>query len=106
MTIPQVQVDRVLQLLRRDLTETIGSGQESDLQESVARIRLFADADDFEQRVVDDLQQWLHDAFIDTSWPACPEHPNHPLWYSDGWWTCERSGHRVAPLGGLRRKAG
>jgi hypothetical protein len=38
---------------------------------------------------------------VDTSWPHCPEHPHHPLWYSKGSWTCERSGRRVAPLGSL-----
>jgi hypothetical protein len=56
--------------------------------------------------VVDDVQQWLHDAFVDTSWPTCPDHPNHPLWYSDGAWKCDESGRLVAPLGGLRRTAG
>ena len=70
-------------------------------------LRRFAvEAQDFEQRVVDDVQQHLHDAFVDTSWPACPHHPNHPLWYSDGWWSCEKSGQRAAPLGGLRRTSG
>jgi hypothetical protein len=29
------------------------------------------DLDDFEQRVVDDVQQWLHDSFVDTRWPQC-----------------------------------
>jgi DNA replication protein DnaC len=60
---------------------------------------------DFEQRVVDDVQQCLHDTFVDTSWPACPEHLNHPLWYSEGWWRCERSGRRAAALGELSRRA-
>ena len=64
------------------------------------------DPADFERRVVDDVQQYLHDTFVDTSWPACPEHPHHPLWYSDGWWKCDHSGRRVAALGGLRRTAG
>jgi hypothetical protein len=43
------------------------------------------DPADFEQRVVDDVQQFVHDSFADTSWPACPEHPTHPLWFSEGW---------------------
>jgi hypothetical protein len=50
------------------------------------------------------VQQCVHDTFVDTSWPACPEHSNHPLWYVEGWWSCKRSGARVAPLGGLRRR--
>jgi hypothetical protein len=59
------------------------------------------DATDFEQRVVDDVQQTLHDEFVDTCWPRCPEHPHHPLWYSQQWWSCSQSGYRVARLGGL-----
>ena len=105
--ISEADADRVLRLLVHDLVDTIGRGQEPVVEEAVARIRIFTDDPaDFEQRVVNDVQQCLHDAFVDTSWPACPEHPNHPLWYSEGWWRCERSGTRVAPLGELRRRAG
>jgi hypothetical protein len=105
--ISQEDADRVARLLEHDLVETIGRGHEPAVAEAVARIRLFSeDPADFEQRVVEEVQQLLHDCFVDTSWPACSEHPNHPLWYSDGWWGCERSGRRVAPLGGLRRAAG
>jgi hypothetical protein len=27
------------------------------------------------------------------------------LWFRDGWWWCERDGHRVAPLGQLKPKS-
>jgi hypothetical protein len=105
--ISQAVADRVARLLEQDLVETIGSGHESVVEEAVARIRMFAvNPAGFEQQVVDDVQQSLHDTFVDTTWPACPEHPNHPLWYSDGWWLCERSGRRAAPLGRLQRAAG
>jgi hypothetical protein len=50
------------------------------------------------------VQQELHDSFVDTSWPQCPEHSNHPLWYWSGWWQCRESGARIAPLGGLTRR--
>ena len=103
--ISQSEADRVLRLLQDDLVATVGRGQESVVEEAVARIRMFTDNPiDFEQRVVDDVQQSLHDTFVDTSWPSCPDHPNHPLWYSDGWWRCERSGRRTAPLGRLRQQ--
>ena len=105
--IAQTDADRVARLLQQDVLETIGPGHESAVEEAASRIRIFADDPaDFEQRVVDDVQQWLHDTFVDTSWPACPEHPHHPLWYSDGWWNCRQSGRRAAPLGGLRHAAG
>lgn len=96
---------RVVSLLLQDLARTVGPGHESAVQEAAARIRLFSDgAADFEQRVVDEVQQYLHDTFADTTWPACPDHPNHPLWYSEQWWRCEQAGTRVAPLGQLAAK--
>ena len=101
------EVERVVRLIGNDLLQTIGAGRESIAEEAAARIQLFCDdLGSFEQRVVDDVQQSVHDDFVDTSWPACEEHPNHPLWYSDGWWRCELLGRRVAPLGRLRRGAG
>jgi len=105
--ISQADADRVVRLLQHDLVETVGPGHEAVVTEAAARLRMFSeDPADFEQRVVDDVQQCLHDAFVDTSWPACPEHPNHPLWYSEGWWRCERSGRRAAALGELPQRAG
>jgi hypothetical protein len=94
--------DRIVRLLQRDFVETVGPGYEAVVAEAAARLRMFSDDPaDFEQRVVDDVQQRLHDSFLDTSWPACPEHPNHPLWYLEGWWRCTKSGRRVAALGEL-----
>ena len=101
-----VAAERLVRLLGHDLVETIGPGYEPVVEETVARIRMFTDdPSEFERAVVDDVQQLIHDTFVDTTWPACPEHPNHPLWYSDGWWRCDRSGLRVAPLGGLRLRS-
>ena len=105
--ITQADADRVIRLLQHDLAETVGPGHDGVVAEAVARIRLFSDDPaDFQQRVVDDVQQHLHDTHVDTSWPACPEHANHPLWYSDGWWQCERSGRRAAPFGELPGRTG
>ena len=93
---------RVVTRLLQDLVNTLGPGYESVVEESAARIRLFTqDAVEFEQRVVDDVQQHLHDTFADTTWPACPDHQTHPLWYSDGQWRCEQTGRVIASLGRL-----
>jgi hypothetical protein len=47
-------------LLCRDLEHTVGAGHERVVEEAAARIRLFSDdAADFEQRVVDEVQQEL-----------------------------------------------
>ena len=51
--IPPAEADRICRLLGQDLLETIGPGQESIVEEAVARIRMFTDdAADLEQRVV------------------------------------------------------
>jgi hypothetical protein len=93
---------RVVALLSADLEGTVGPGYRSTVEEAAARILEFAESpDDFETRVVEDVQQTLHDTFVDTAWPRCPDHPHHPLWYSDKLWTCHRSGKRFAELGGL-----
>jgi hypothetical protein len=55
----------------------------------------------FAERVIENVQQRIHDEFIDTSWPECPAHGRHPLWLTGEppWlWMC--TGVRV-PLGGL-----
>jgi hypothetical protein len=59
----------------------------------------------FDQKVVDDFQQTVHDERLSPAWPACPRHPNHPLEYSEesGAWHCPRDGDAIAPLGELSR---
>jgi hypothetical protein len=96
--------ERVIQLLRADVEATIGTGFQDTIVEAAARLRLFAgDPVQYEDRVVEEVQQHFHDAFVDTTWPSCPYHPNHPLWYSDRSWRCERTHMRVARLGALGR---
>jgi hypothetical protein len=97
---------RVVALLRRDVEATIGAGQDEIIVGFAAHQRLHAsDPIDYVSAVVEEVQQCFHDNFIDTAWPACPHHPNHPLWFTDGWWQCEQLGKRVAPLGGLAKLA-
>lgn len=93
--------ERLVSLIARDLAATVGPGLDGIPIAEAARLRLFASTlSEFETRVVEDVQQRLHDERLDTSWPACPQHPNHPLWYSDGVWHCATSGV-VARLGDL-----
>jgi hypothetical protein len=89
-------------LLRADVEAIIGPGHDEAIIEAAARRRLYADV--FAQYVidvVDDAQQCLHDSFVDTTWPSCPFHPNYPLWFSGGWWRCERIEEPTARLGAL-----
>jgi hypothetical protein len=89
------------ELLLQDIRSTIGARLADDVARRAAELRMFASGfDDFRQRLVEDIQQQIHDEFIDTSWPACPGARNHPLWFADGQWRCHT--HDVAiPLGEL-----
>jgi hypothetical protein len=101
--IDDTQFQRIVSLLRADLLATAVDCDAIVLEEAT-RLRLFAGSTDaYDDEVVGQVQQRLHDEFIDTTWPACPQHPNHPLWMSDGWWRCPSSGTAVAPLGQLMR---
>jgi hypothetical protein len=55
--------------------------------------------------VINALQEQMIEDRSGHVWPACPDHPSHPLWIealdSDARWTCEQSGRRVARLGEL-----
>lgn len=94
--------DRVIALIRADVEATIGPGHDEPIVEAAARHRLnVGDPVGYVDGVVDDVQQFFHDTFVDTTWPACPHHPNHPLWFSDGWWRCERIQEPIARLGAL-----
>lgn len=62
--------------------------------------------DDVVLGAVEDLQQRLHDTFVDTSWPSCVRHPHHPMWLGAGQgggivWCCPRDHAEIAPLGML-----
>ena len=93
---------RIVAAVSRDLVATMGPGLEHMAIAEAARIRSWfaSTIAEYERQVVEDVQQRLHDERLDTTWPKCPQHPNHPLWYSDGWWACPRNG-RVARLGDL-----
>jgi hypothetical protein len=54
--------------------------------------------------VAEAVQQWLHDTFLDTTWPPCPEHRTHPLWLKESGsptWTCEETQQPHGALGQL-----
>jgi hypothetical protein len=91
---------RVTELLHRDVVRTLGAPHGVYVLRRAAELREFdlVAADD---KLVEDVQQEVHDTFVDTAWPACPHHAKHPLWYRDGAWYCEQLGARVAALGEL-----
>ena len=106
MTVTDSYEARVVRLLSQDVAATLGSGYEGSIRDAAARVRTFRDEpDDYVEKVVEDVQQEFHDLFIDITWPACPFHPNHPLWLHKEQWVCEQTQTPVAPLGSLRRGA-
>lgn len=90
-----------LNALRRDLAATGLAERVAWVNVAAANAAKFVeDPVELVQKVVEDVQQRLQDEFVDTTWPACPRHPNHPLDYNEGVWSCPRGGV-VAQLGEL-----
>jgi hypothetical protein len=112
-----LDTERAVQLLLQDAVSTLGEQARVEVRRLAA---IYADlaADwilsgdsvaeaqrSFDRSVVDGLQQTAHDLFWDTTWPTCPRHLRHPLWYDvdKDAWCCEQDSLVVAPLGGLAR---
>jgi len=107
---------RIVRLLLADAVATLGESARGQVLDVAANMdennaRVWLEQGDslaqvqaaFDQGVGDNFQQDVHDTHWDTTWPACPRHPNHPLWYDLGRdaWCCPRDGAAIAPLGGL-----
>jgi len=98
----QSDYDDFAQRLLQDVGATLGTPYETIVPEIGRHVReCLEGADGYRQRVVEDVQQWVHDNFVDTTWPRCPRHGNHPLWFREGAWWCEQDSQAVARLGEL-----
>lgn len=107
MTMTSISDDdeaELVERLGRDVVATLGPGL-LDVVRSAARHhrRFMDDRGEYFERVVDEVQQHVHDCFIDTSWPSCPVHPNHPVWFVGGYWVAD--GAVLARLGELASAA-
>lgn len=98
--------EHAVSVVAADLVATLGSGpgeaDEIARREAQHLARWTGDNEAFE--LAEKVQQWLMDTFIDTTWPSCPDHPNHPLWLSGDdppMWTCPRTGQQFCQLGQL-----
>jgi hypothetical protein len=116
--ISQEELDHVIRLVEHDVKATLGTGYEHMIRSMTdALAHLFGENADIEdedgevdeswnleyfiERVVEDVQQWFHDSFTDTTWPRCPRHLRHPLWLIDGIWTCDKDQPAFGNLGEL-----
>lgn len=115
MGVDPANVAQAVVLVSMDLSATLGlpsqTAEALARREAVAAAEIMNEWDDdevswplFLARVVEETQQWLHDTFIDTTWPRCPEHGNHPLWLNDdesAGWACAATNTTVCPVGQL-----
>jgi hypothetical protein len=107
MAVTEAEQQRVVGLLLGDLRATIGTEHDRLVEEGANRLREFmGEPDPCIERVVDDVQQDVQDFFIDTTWPTCPRHRRHPLWFHDGGWWCHTEGIPVAILADLASTCG
>ena len=95
--------ERVVELILRDVETTLGPSARDEAA-AFARLerRLGNVPADRAETLVDTLQTYIHDCFIDPTWPACPIHATHPLWFGkeNSWW-CAMDDVKVAALGEL-----
>lgn len=95
-----VDFTRVVELLEKDVADTLGEAHRA-IVGSCAGAVVRLDVADPAVKLIEDVQQSIHDTFIDTAWPVCPHYHTHPLWYADGSWWCTEDRVAVAPLGEL-----
>ena len=95
---------QVVQLLQRDVRATLGDAHRQ-LIEGIAADVQELDVEGKAEKVVNDVQQHFHDTFVDVTWPTCPRHVTHPLWYRHGYWWCVEDGVAIARLGDLAGSA-
>jgi hypothetical protein len=116
--VTEEQIAHAANLVAHDLVATLGWAEDEARTVAEREARHWAEMaqvwddsrasppDMYTLHVAEEVQQWLQDTFVDTTWPACPEHPNHPLQLDETddrlVWRCPRTGEAVAPLGGLR----
>jgi hypothetical protein len=107
--------ERIAQLLIADAVASLGEWARAEVLAVVvntkANARLWLESGetladvqrDFNRQLADHFQQDVHDEHWDTTWPVCPRHPNHPLWYDDSReaWCCQRDRVALARLGEL-----
>ncbi len=90
---------RTAQLLDRDVAQTLGERHRKIVRFETSVVAIL-DRPDINDVLVEHVQQTVHHS-VHSTWPVCPRHPNHPLWYKDGAWWCTQDHVRIAPLGEL-----
>jgi hypothetical protein len=115
MSQSNLDTDRVVQLLLQDALPAFGERARAEVLRLAANYAVLArewveNGDtiaeaqcSYDGAVVEGLQEAAHDLYWDTTWPACPRHLRHPLWYdpTQQAWSCREDPTIVTPLGRL-----
>jgi hypothetical protein len=98
-----VTYDEVVELLLRDVETTLGPSARDEAAAFARLERRLGNVREHQaETLVDSVQTYIHDCFIDPTWPACPLHGQHPLWFGrDNAWWCASDDVKVAALGTL-----
>jgi hypothetical protein len=100
-----MDLEAALQLVLADVSASLNVvNREQVAQEAKRRAEILQAlelSDPRGERLVEDVQQLIHDLHIDTVWPRCPLHGNHPMWLDHGEWTCPVANAPVVALGHL-----
>lgn len=93
---------RLIPLLENDVVATLGEQYRHVARAANKYFEYYGDPAGYDEKVVENVQEEILETWIDTTWPACPRHGRHPLFYhDDGWWWCERDRVAVCKLGDL-----
>lgn len=115
MSSSSLHTETVVRLLLQDVEPTLGARGRAEVLRLAEQYSALAEEwihdgesttvaqRSLERSVVDGVQQTAHDLFWDTTWPACPRHGRHPLWYDEDQraWCCYQDGVAIAALGSL-----
>ena len=91
---------RLVPLLEADVVATLGERYRHVVRDATAGIYC-SDPSDYDERIVDNVQEQILESWIDTTWPACPRHGRHPLVYQEGGWWCQQDRVVLCKVGEL-----
>ena len=87
-------------LLIADLETTLGGDHSARVYAHALRLQSMS-VSRAPDKLVEDVQQQVHDEHLSSTWPTCPRHGSHPLWLQGDRWACERDNVPVVSVGHL-----
>lgn len=93
--------NRLVPLLEADVVATLGERYRHVMRDATKHPVYASDPTEYEERIVDNVQEEILESWIDATWPACPRHGRHPLVYHEGGWWCQQDRVVLCKLGEL-----